>query len=358
MATSIISEAKDLISYDINAPVWIGLDVHKRSYAVALKIGDYSPLTWTAPANPEKLVNTLSSAGLHPNGVCYEAGPTGFSLARVLQNSDIPVIIAAPSKVPRSVSPGSKTDRLDCIKLALFASKGLIHPIAIPSVTAESERALLRRRHQLTDGIRKCKQRIKAQFLFHGFPEPPELKYWSKESPKVLIKAGLPAGAQSRLKSHVRELVFLMDERKIIDRELHQISTNSEHCKTIEALRSVPGVGLIVAMTFHLELFDPNRFSRKEEVASFLGLAPLVHHSGERNPRGHIVPIGQQRLRSLLVEASWTWVSKDDGAGKLYRKLLGRTGIPQKAITAVARKLAIILWRLSIEQRTYYPQAI
>jgi transposase len=84
-----------------------------------------------------------------------------------------------------------------------------------------------------------------------------------------------------------------------------------------------------------------------------LGLAPTVKHSGEKNPRGHLVPVGQKRLRSLLIEVSWIWVAHDKYAANLYHKLLGKTGIPQKAIAAVARKLAIILWRLSIEKRAY-----
>ena len=65
--------------------------------------------------------------------------------------------------------------------------------------------------------------------------------------------------------------------------------------------------------------------------------------------------MGQKRLRSLLIEAAWMWRAKDSKAGDLYNQLLSRTGVPQKAIAALARRLAIILWRLSIEQRTYRP---
>jgi transposase len=117
----------------------------------------------------------------------------------------------------------------------------------------------------------------------------------------------------------------------------------------------VPGGGKVVATTFHTELFRPERFGRGEEVASYLGLAPTVRHSGERTPRGHLVPVGQTRLRSLLIEAALIWRAKDTYARELYNKLLSKTGIPQKAIAALARRLAIIFWRLSIEQRAYRP---
>ena len=104
-----------------------------------------------------------------------------------------------------------------------------------------------------------------------------------------------------------------------------------------------------------MELFRPELFQRGKEVTSYLGLAPTVRHSGEKTPRGYLAPCGQKRLRPLLIEAAWMWRTKDAKAGELYNKLLSKTGIPQKAITALARRLAIILWRLSIEQRTYRP---
>jgi transposase len=108
-----------------------------------------------------------------------------------------------------------------------------------------------------------------------------------------------------------------------------------------------------VATTFLCELFRPERFARAEEVASYLGLAPMVRHSGEKTPSGRLVPVGQTKLRSLLVEAAWMWRAKDDYARNLYNRFLSRMGIAQKAISALARKLAIILWRLCIEKRPY-----
>ncbi len=131
------------------------------------------------------------------------------------------------------------------------------------------------------------------------------------------------------------------------------ISHKLEHEAVIDSLLTVPGIWFITAIIYHLEIFNPERFLREEKIASYLGLAPTVKHSGERNPHGHLVPVGQKRLRSLLIEASWIWVQRDKYAANLYHKLLGKTGIPQKSIAAVARKLAIILWRLSIEKRAY-----
>lgn len=163
----------------------------------------------------------------------------------------------------------------------------------------------------------------------------------------------VPRAAKLTLQSHARELMFLKEELANVDGELKHLCQDPDRVQIFQALTSVPGVGPITATSFLLELFNPERFERGEQVASYLGLAPTVHHSGERTPRGRLVPVGQKRLRSLLVEAAWRWIARDSYANGLYRKFLSRSGIPQKAIAAVARKLAVILWRLSVEQRAY-----
>jgi transposase len=355
MARHSLSALKSFVATHDSEPFWVGIDVHKRSYHLALLRSDAKTFTLVTPACPEKLVEQLRHLDIIIAGVVYEAGPTGFCLARTLQTNDFQVIVAAPSKVPRSISAGAKTDRLDCIKLAHFASKGLIRPIAIPTEQEEAHRALSRRRHQLVDSIRRCKQRIKGFLLYHGFEETKSIKNWSSNYEEQI--AALPLETEGRLtvESHLRELNFLQNELSSVTNQLNQINLKPKHRAVIRSLTSVPGVGKVVATTFCTEMFRPERFNRGEEVASYLGLAPTVRHSGEKTPRGYLVPVGQTRLRSLLIEAAWMWRAKDSYALERYNKLLSKTGIPQKAIAALARRLAIILWRLSIEQRAYRP---
>jgi transposase len=157
------------------------------------------------------------------------------------------------------------------------------------------------------------------------------------------------------IESHLRELTFFESELCSVIDQLGHMNKHPRHQPVIKSLTSVPGVGKVVATTFHTELFRPERFNRGEEVASYLGLAPTVRHSGEKTPRGYLVPVGQTRLRSLLIQAAWIWRAKDPYAHEIYNRLLSKSGVPQKAIAALARRLAIILWRLSIEQRVYRP---
>ena len=355
MARFSLADFRDFLSSDLHSAYWIGIDVHKRTYHIAIFRGDEDFYTWTVPASNGSLVQHFLEFGIEIRAVCYESGPTGFSLARLLQDAGIQVIVAAPNKILRSVSLGAKTDRLDCIKLARLASKGLVKSIAIPTPTEEHERALLRRRHIIVDDIRRRRQRIKSMSLFHGFELPRGVNEWRSNSIEFLKAMELPETLKWTLDSHVRELESLERELSILTGQLKSISGNLEHRSTTKSLQSVPGVGEVVASTFLLEVFNPMRFRNKEEIASYLGLAPTVRHSGEKTPQGFLVPVGQTRLRALLIEAAWVWRNHDMYAQKLYNKLYSRTQVSQKAIVALARKLSIILWRLSIEQRVYRP---
>jgi transposase len=166
----------------------------------------------------------------------------------------------------------------------------------------------------------------------------------------------MDAHARLTLESHLRALRFYQEELSKVEEQVHQIAR--QHEKILACLQSVPGVGEVVATTFMLELFDPGRFHRAEEVTSYLGLAPMVRHSGEQTPSGRLRKVGQNRLRSLLIEAAWMWRQHDHYARDLYHRFLERMGIAQKAITAVTRKLAVILWSLYVERRVYRPAVV
>lgn len=353
MAKPSLATLEQFVSGFESQPFWIGIDVHKRSYSFALRRVDERCLTWVGPANPKAVVEQIQRLGIAVAAVAYESGPTGFSLAREMQAADLPVIVAAPSRIPRSITAGAKCDRLDCLKLADYAAKGMLKSIAIPTPQEEARRALMRRRHSLVDAIRRCKQRIKSQLLFLGLPEPEALTHWSNGAADALLALPMDPATRLTFESHLRELTFQQTELRTVDGQLHQTVMTSEQRQQVCYLQTVPGVGPTVATTFALELFRPKRFQRAEEVASYLGLAPMVRHSGGKTPSGRLLPVGQTRLRSLLIEAAWIWKAKDPFAAELYNRLLGRCGLAQKAIAAVARKLAVILWRLAVEQRPY-----
>lgn len=330
----------------------VGVDVHKRSYSVCLLRPDGLERHWRMPADPGVLTALLSSLPIRIGTVCHEAGPTGFGLARHLERAGLQVLVAAPSRIPRPVAATNKTDGLDCIKLAEYAASGLLRGIAIPTKREEAFRTLCRRRHQLTDSLRKAKQRIRALLLTLGEAEPSGINSWSAAAMAALRGMRLEVGAQDTLDSLLLELDFLAGQQRTVDLRLRDLAEEQDEARRIAAMRSVPGVGPVVATTFAAEIFRPRRFNDGGEVAAYLGLAPVVRHSGEKTPKGRLRPVGQRRLRSLLVEAAWVWKQRDEQAREFYNMILGRTGVPQKAIAALARKLAVRLWRLSLPPAT------
>jgi transposase len=167
--------------------VHVGVDVHKASYSVAL----YSPErglldTWVQPALPELLLERLRPLREGIAQVVYEAGPTGFSLARRLRVAGYEARVIAPSKLLAPVGPEAKSDRLDCRRLAQFSAKGLLHPVRVPTEQEEADRQVLRLREQLVAKTRAVQAQIKSFLLQHGIAEPAGLGHWSKKSIAVL----------------------------------------------------------------------------------------------------------------------------------------------------------------------------
>ena len=353
MAKVSLSRLSEVLEKQSGHIFHVGIDVHKRSYHVAFYGDNGEQQAFVCSAEAVNLVKQLEKSRAQIAQVVYEAGPTGFELSRKLKDAGFKVLVVAPSRVPRPVIHGAKTDRLDCIRLAQYSAHGMLKGIAIPSKAQEAQRSLVRRRHDLIESVRSVKQRIRSHLLYLAVEEPAGLDRWSNNAVKALLKLPLDTWAKDTLKSLVRELDFLHKEKHRLEKQISVMCNQPEHGKRFDCLQTIPGIGPVTAATFLLEVFDPWRFKTAEQLASYLGLAPMVRQSGESKGRAKLRPVGQKRLRSLLIEAAWCWCRKDEQAGSKYHRIVCKTDVPQKAIAAVARELAIILWRLAIEQRAY-----
>ena len=160
------------------------------------------------------------------------------------------------------------------------------------------------RRKRLSEGRTKVKQKIKGFLLASGIDEPASIRQWSVDASKDLTELKIPESHRMTLASLVREYLFLLSEEKQIRKEIREL-TNDLHAEAYERLISVTGVGEAAASYFLAELFSPERFNRLEEVASYLGLAPIVSQSGNSTGKARIRSVGQKRLRSVLVEVAW-----------------------------------------------------
>ena len=330
-------------------PVFVGVDVHKHTYSVALFCaGDGQVETWNCPADEAGLVEQLEGLGCRIEHVVYETGPTGFSLCRALRDAGFNASVIAASRIPRGAAAAAKSDRIDATKLATYFARGLLRSVAIPSAEEEGYRALVRRRKRVAESLAKLKQKIKGFLLATGVAEPPSSERWMLTVTDDLAALPLGPGHDSTMASLIREYRFLHAEHLALEREVRR-ATRCLYPERYARLTQVGGVGEVVATTFLAEMFAPERFDRPEEVSSYLGLAPVVRRSGQGPVRARLRSVGQARLRAVLVEGAWAWRRHDEEAQALYNRHLAKCGVSQKAICAVARKLAIKLWRLAVE---------
>jgi transposase len=352
--TRVVRPTSSTLRLDAAEVAHVGVDVHKASYHVAV-VTDLRGLvaTWTQPANPDLLVERLAPIRTQVARVVYEAGPTGFALARRLRAAELEAEVIAPSKIPTMPGPEAKSDRLDCRKLAVFAQKGLLRQVRVPTEQEEADRQVVRLREQLTRKLRVVQQQIKALLLQHGIAEPAGLTHWTTTAVDALGELELAAELRFCLDVMLDERRHALEQVARITRHLEELAKTDRHRETTSTLRTVPGVGPITAMTFRVELHEPGRFADGGQVARMLGLAPQVLQSGPTRREGRLLKSGNARLRTVLIEAAWRWVAGDESAKARYRRLVASTGNGKKAIVGMARRLAILLWRLSLSGEPY-----
>ena len=335
----------------------VGIDTHKESLHVALWLNGAPAIDFVMPADSKKLIAALQKFRQSLRLVVYEAGPTGYSLARTLKDANLPVSVAAPSKTPRQAAPDSKTDSLDARKLAEYAAKGLLRHIAIPTKHQEAQRQLTRLREQLVAKQRRIKLQIKGFLLQHGIDQPNGLSHWSVSAVEKLKHIRLPEHLRYCLDTLIEELRSIAEQLKSAEQKIKEAFSEKPIYTTVKLLTTHPGVGPTIAAQFAAEIFNPKRFTDKTQLAKYVGLAPSVHQSGQSLRDGPILKTGRPQLRCNLIQGAWIWIRKDANAYKTYRRLIHNTGHQNKAITAMARKLAVHLWMIARENKPYDPAA-
>ena len=328
------------IAVDRGERLFVGLDVHKRSHHVTVWSRERGAVAqWVQPSEARVLIERLRPLRDHIALIVHEAGPTGYGLVRALRAEAFAAEVVAPSKLPLMVSE-AKCDRLDSRRLAQFASQGLVRPICVPTPEQEADRETVRARGRAVIDVRRAKHQIRSFLLRHSLPEP---KSWGPKGQALLHSLVIEAGLAPCFESLMASLLDAQRRLSSLSQAVAALAASERHAQAIAHLSSVPGVGLLTAMVFRTEVFAPERFARGEQVAAFVGLAPRVRASGESRREGPISKAGNGRVRTALIEAAWLWVRCDAAAARRHRHLLGRTGSAQKAIVAMARRLAIVL---------------
>jgi transposase len=362
-----------------STPLFVGLDVHNDSIAVAHATGDraappvFVGAIGSRHADLDQLLRRLQSKASVLT-VAYEAGPSGYGLYRYLTAKGVTCHVVAPSLIPRKPGDEGKTDRRDAVTLARLLRSGDLTTVYVPSVEDEAIRDLCRARDAARLTMKDAKLRLKACLLRQ------ELHYggradWNATHKQCLAKVVCATPAQP---------IVFQEQLRAVDEQVERIARLETELRdalpawhltpVVAGLQALRGVQWLVALTVVAELGDLTRFDSPRQLAAFVGLIPSEHSSGRTRRQGGITKAGNGRARRALIEAAWAYrhpakVSahiqtridalpkplQDIGwkaqlrLCKRFRRLVARGKHPNVAVTAIARELLAFMWAIARE---------
>lgn len=370
---------------------YIGLDVHKETIAIAYACGAgredgayHGQCGGSIPAAVNALRKLAEKLGVEFRDlkVCYEAGPTGFVLARRLIRYGLDCVLMSPSKTERKPNDKIKTDKRDACKIAKLFRNGDITEVRIPPVLDEAVRDVCRARTDATDDLSRSKQRLSAFLLRNGFNYTGKSK-WSVAHMRYLRELIMPHDAQKIVLEEYMQAIDTGIERvaRLVER-MKQLLEGWEWEPVVRALMACKGFQEVAAMTVISELGDLRRFKHPRGLMKFLGLVPGEETTGTKRRQGSITKCGNSHCRWMLVECAQHFrkapkvgsalTTRQVGQGKAvkelswrmqnrlhkrYVKLKLRGKAENKALIAIARELAAFIWELQVKLDLPLPAA-
>jgi len=357
----------------MNKICYIGLDVHKKNIVMGESIeagkGNMTGEFLNTDSGVNKLLKKLKQiSSEHDVKICYEAGPCGFTLKRILEKYGFTCDVAAPSLIPQKAGDKIKTDKRDAIKLARLYRAGELTFISVPDEEKEAVRDLVRCRDDIMTDLKRAKQRLNHFFLRHGYCYPGS--NWTEGHYKWISQIDIKNNILNITLAHYfNEIEFLNMQLKNMDKEIETIASTEPYREKVKALCAFRGIATLTAMIIISEIIDFSRFSNPKELMAYLGIVPSEYSSGGSVKKGSITKCGNKRVRRALVEAAHHYrhkpiitvkMKKDVESTKeelriapvkalhrLHKKyyhLIFKGKPTQVAVTAVARELSGFIW--------------
>ena len=283
-----------------------GLDVHGRQTAgAAVRLG--SGEVWRARlgGSPAAAIEWLQALP-GPVRAVYEAGPTGFGLARAARAAGIEMMVCAPGAIPRQPGDHIKTDERDALKLVRLHAAGQLRAVVVPAPDYEALRDLVRCREDLRGDLMRCRHRISKLLLRRGHVWAGPGAAWTRRHLAWL--------SAMRFSEPIVELVFTeqlaqheaaLARRDRLDALLAEQADSGPWAATVGRLRCLRGVDTLTAVGLVAEIGDIGAFAHPRHLTSYLGLVPSEDTSGNRRRQGAITKAGSSHARRLLIEAAW-----------------------------------------------------
>jgi transposase len=316
---------------------WVGLDVHARKIVAGVLDAESGELrSLRAPTLPAETVAWLEQFPA-PVRVAYEAGPTGYGLARVCAAVGMACTVAAPSKIPRASGDKVKTDRRDAERLARLLRLGELTAVRVPEPHEEAARDLVRAREDARGELMRARHRLSKLLLRHGLVY--DSSAWTLAHDAWLRR--------QRFDSRPLALAFeesygaalqAKTRRDALDQAIVELAAAPPFAETVGRLCCLRGVSTLTALALTVELGDWTRF-RPQSLGPFLGLTPSEDSSGERRRLGGITKTGNTHARRLLVEAAWQQRRPLRESATLTRRRQGQSAAVRAQADRSARRL-------------------
>ena len=364
--------------------IYVGLDVHKDTIAVALaeaglrgEVREHGKIPNT-PAALKALAVKLALREENCGSVMRpDHAVTAFSDNFTGAGHECAVV--APSLIPRKPGERIKTDRRDAINLAKLHRAGELTPVWVPDQAHEAIRDLVRARQAAVRTLRQARQQLSGFLLRHG-------RHYHRPAWTQLHRRWLASLKFDQAVHHIvlEDCIAAVEaataRRDRLEAHIEAALPEWSLAPVVEALQALRGVRLVAAATLVAELGDITRFTNPRQLMAYLGLVPSEHSSGRTRRQGGITKAGNGAARRMLIEAAWSYrfparISREqllrqerlakpirDIAWKAQERLcrryrkLARAGKPPTVITAaIARELAGFIWAIAKQVQSAIP---
>ena len=303
----------------------VGLDVHARATIAAGLELDSGGLWFRRIGGPPRSVVDYLEQLPGPVLATYEAGPTGYGLARAAAAHGIEVRVCAPGSIPRKPGERVKTDRRDAERLVRSLLAGELSFVRVPSVEEEQFRDLARCREAARADLMRGRHRLSKFLLRREIEFPGPGASWSDPHHKwlrALEFADHPS--RSVFNDYLAAVVSLEQRRAGLDAQIEIAAPTSPWAQTVANLRCLREINTVTAYGVCCEVGDFRRFEHPATLTAYLGIVPSEHSSGETIKRGPITKAGSPHARRLLVEAAQHYRHKPAVPCALARRQRGQ----------------------------------
>jgi transposase len=282
----------------------VGLDVHARS-VVAAAIDGVTGEVFRARLTPDYGEITRWVVGLPgPSAVVYEAGPTGFGLARALTAAGLRCEVAAPSKLQRPSGDRVKTDARDAMHLAKLLRLDEVTSVVVPSQSQEDARDLVRAREDARGDLMRARHRVSKLLLRHGIVYSGGTAWTLTHQVWLRSQVFNSVGVRMAFDADLEAVLLAAARRHRLEVAIEAMAADSEFNQVVTRLCCLRGVSTLTAFGLAVEIGDWHRFTGNT-IGSYLGLVPSEYSSGASRVQGSITKTGNTHARRLLVEAAW-----------------------------------------------------